>query len=171
VETDNANKPSSYGLINPEKFSPFPKNPTIARFFVQLGLVEELGSGIRNVTKLLKHYSPNQVAEFIEEDVFRAIVPVSRTVDAKPSNPANLLTRLEKEIERIAVQDAIQQRLSDEVTLFASGRAYSATELSELLRVNPRTVRRDFAILQEADIIKPSDSYGLYELADKWSVR
>ncbi|MEJ7662060.1 MAG: ATP-binding protein [Hymenobacter sp.] len=58
VEVENANKPSAFGPLNPEKFSPFPKNPTIARFFVQLGRVDELGSGIRNIIRYLRAYRP-----------------------------------------------------------------------------------------------------------------
>ena len=38
--------------INPETFSPFPKNPVIARFFREIGRADELGSGVR---KLMKH--------------------------------------------------------------------------------------------------------------------
>ena len=46
VETVNANVPNGVGPISPDKFAPFPKNPAIAKFFIQLGRVEELGSGI-----------------------------------------------------------------------------------------------------------------------------
>ena len=57
VEIENANKPITHGPINPNQFAPFPKNPTLARFFVQLGRVEELGSGIRNVTRYLSTHA------------------------------------------------------------------------------------------------------------------
>lgn len=49
VEIINANNPHGNGLLLPESFVPFPKNPLIARFFIQLGRVDELGSGILNV--------------------------------------------------------------------------------------------------------------------------
>jgi predicted HTH transcriptional regulator len=76
VETDNANIPHGSGLIHPNNFVPFPKNPTIAKFFVQLGWVEELGSGVLNVTKFLTRYSPGKRAQFIEGDSFKSIVPL-----------------------------------------------------------------------------------------------
>lgn len=44
VETENANNPHGEGPIDPNNFAPFPKNPTLAKFFIQLGWVEELGS-------------------------------------------------------------------------------------------------------------------------------
>lgn len=49
--TENANKPHGSGLIDPNNFSPYPKNPTIAKFFKEIGLVDELGSGVRNIYK------------------------------------------------------------------------------------------------------------------------
>jgi predicted HTH transcriptional regulator len=37
VETENANNPHGEGPIDPANFVPFPKNPLIAKFFIQLG--------------------------------------------------------------------------------------------------------------------------------------
>jgi ATP-dependent DNA helicase RecG len=57
VETENANNPHGEGPIDPANFVPFPKNPLIAKFFIQLGRVEELGSGILTTTRLMKEYA------------------------------------------------------------------------------------------------------------------
>jgi len=38
IYTENSNKPHRHGLIDPNNFSPFPKNPTIAKFFQRDGL-------------------------------------------------------------------------------------------------------------------------------------
>ena len=40
VETENANNPHREGPIDPANFAPFPKNPLITKFFIQLGHVE-----------------------------------------------------------------------------------------------------------------------------------
>ncbi|MDR2233077.1 MAG: putative DNA binding domain-containing protein, partial [Tannerella sp.] len=48
LETRNANRPHLYGLLTPDNFVPFPKNPHIAQIFTQIGRSEELGTGIRN---------------------------------------------------------------------------------------------------------------------------
>lgn len=37
VFTENWNKPHHTGLINPNLFSPFPKNPVIAKFLKEIG--------------------------------------------------------------------------------------------------------------------------------------
>ena len=45
VVFENANRPHGHGLIDPVNFTPFPKNPVIARVFKEIGLADELGSG------------------------------------------------------------------------------------------------------------------------------
>lgn len=76
IYSENANKPHGYGKINPNDFSPFPKNPVIARVFKEMGLADELGSGIRNLMKFVKIYS-NGTPELIEEDIFKIIIPLT----------------------------------------------------------------------------------------------
>lgn len=76
VEAQNANNPHGEGPINPHNFAPFPKNPAIAKFFVQLGRVDELGSGILNVSKYIKAYSGMSKPQFIEGAVFKATIPI-----------------------------------------------------------------------------------------------
>jgi ATP-dependent DNA helicase RecG len=75
VETENPSKPYKIGPLDLDNSCPIPKNPLIAKFFVQLGRVEELGSGIRNVSKYLPIYSNGQRPQFIEGDVFKTILP------------------------------------------------------------------------------------------------
>lgn len=76
VFTENWNKPHGRGNIDPENFSPYPKNPMIARFFKEIGRVDELGSGVRNTYKYCGLYTPGTDPEFIEGDVFKAIIPI-----------------------------------------------------------------------------------------------
>ena len=61
------------GVINPENFSPYPKNPVIARFFREIGRADELGSGMRKLIKYGKAYGGTD-PEMIEGDIFRIIV-------------------------------------------------------------------------------------------------
>lgn len=73
VYIENSNKPHGNGIIDPENFSPYPKNPTIAKFFKEIGWVDELGSGVRNIYKYNRIYSGAD-PEFIEGDVFKTII-------------------------------------------------------------------------------------------------
>ncbi|MGH4049816.1 MAG: RNA-binding domain-containing protein [Clostridium sp.] len=76
VYVENSNKSHGNGIIDPENFSPFPKNPTIAKFFKEIGWVDELGSGVRNIYKYNKIYSGAEPT-FIEGDIFKTIIPLT----------------------------------------------------------------------------------------------
>jgi ATP-dependent DNA helicase RecG len=79
--TENWNKIHQTGQINPANFSPFPKNPTIARFFKELGRVDELGSGVRNTYKYVRLYTPSKEPQFLEGDIFKTIIPLPTAND------------------------------------------------------------------------------------------
>lgn len=61
----------------PDKFflEPNPKNPLIASFFRNIGYADQLGSGVRKLFKYSKYYSGKDPL-FVEDDVFRIIVPL-----------------------------------------------------------------------------------------------
>lgn len=75
VILENGNRPHGYGELNPIHFIPFPKNPNIAKFFKELGLAEELGSGIRTCVKYTRIYT-NNVPVFKEGDIFKTYIPL-----------------------------------------------------------------------------------------------
>ena len=76
VYTENWNLPHGTGTIDPANFSPYPKNPNIAKFFKEIGRVDELGSGVRNTFKYCGIYTAGTKPEFIEGDVFKTIIPL-----------------------------------------------------------------------------------------------
>lgn len=77
VEFKNPNVPHCHGRIDPAHFTPYPKNPTLCKFLIQLGRYEELGSGVRNVTKYLPFYAPGADApSFMDDDLFSVVVPL-----------------------------------------------------------------------------------------------
>ncbi|AEF85420.1 divergent AAA ATPase [Treponema primitia ZAS-2] len=51
----------------------YPKNPILARFFVNIGLADQLGSGVRNLYKYTKIYSGSE-PELLEGDIFKTTV-------------------------------------------------------------------------------------------------
>ena len=61
--------------VEVENFTPYPKNPIIAKFFVNIGYSDLPGSGVRNLYKYMKIYS-NAEPDFEKGDVFRLIVPM-----------------------------------------------------------------------------------------------
>jgi ATP-dependent DNA helicase RecG len=56
--------------------SPIDKNPSLAKFFIQLGRVDELGSGVLNVYRLTKAYGGKGTPSFIEGSVFSMEIPI-----------------------------------------------------------------------------------------------
>lgn len=85
VVVENGNKPHGQGLINPLHFSPYPKNPILARFFKEIGWAEELGSGVRKLHKYSILYGGAQ-AELIEGDIFTINVPLTPEVTPEVRN-------------------------------------------------------------------------------------
>ncbi len=76
VIAENANVPNGEGPINVNNFKSYPKNPVIAKFFMQLGRFDELGSGILNINKYCKAYSGHDHPEFIEGAIFKTTIPL-----------------------------------------------------------------------------------------------
>jgi ATP-dependent DNA helicase RecG len=163
VEVDNANHAVSHGPLDPRGFAPFPKNPTLARFFTQLGRVEELGSGVRNVTRYLQAYRPGGKAEFVEEDVFRTIVPIP--VNGGSTSPAGpkLIDALAV-VAELKMTEAVKQRLQRELTLLSVAQPLTAAEVATQLGVEQRTVRRDLQLLRNAGLLEAGTQYGSYQL-------
>ncbi|SHG19041.1 putative DNA binding domain-containing protein [Pedobacter caeni] len=115
VEIINANNPHGNGLLLPDHFVPFPKNPLIAKFFIQLGRVDELGSGILNVYRYLKDYSPGRAPQFIEDKLFKTIIPIGEILHVKNEVTIDIT---DDAINRDdAINDAINEAINgDEAT-------------------------------------------------------
>lgn len=86
VLSENGNTARGSGEIDPKSFSPYSKNPSLAKFFREIGWVDELGSGVRNINKYNKIYSGAE-AQFIEGDVFRTIIPLDVRDTRKVNDP------------------------------------------------------------------------------------
>jgi ATP-dependent DNA helicase RecG len=75
VNTYNANRPHGFGRLDPETFTPYPKNPVIGAFFREIDRADELGSGMRNMMKYGRKYGGGD-PQLIEGDIFRMIISV-----------------------------------------------------------------------------------------------
>ena len=78
IYSENWNRAQHAGPINPDTFVPYPKNPLIALFFVNIGYADQLGSGVRNLYRYTKMYSGGE-PQLIEGDVFKIIVPMAES--------------------------------------------------------------------------------------------
>lgn len=142
LETKNASRCLFSGRLSPDNFSPTPKNPIIADFFVQVGLAEELGSGTRNLFKCSRLYTGKD-PELDDGDFFNAFVPVPGAVEAAgtgdgESNPA------------VGQASTIEQLVA---SLLARRDSVTSREVAELTGGSQRTTRRHLAAMVDAGVL------------------
>jgi ATP-dependent DNA helicase RecG len=70
VITENWTKPAGQNPVTLDNLVTHPKNPMIARVFKELGWMEELGSGRKNIMKYAPHYYQNYRIEVVNEEKF-----------------------------------------------------------------------------------------------------
>ena len=77
LHTENWSKSRFNGPLSIRNFSPYPKNPLLASFFVNIGRADTLGSGMRNLYKYTILYS--HAEPVLEEgDVFKITIPLKK---------------------------------------------------------------------------------------------
>jgi len=186
VEILNANNPNGSGSISISNFIPFPKNPIISKFFVQIGRVEELGSGIINVNKYLKYYSPGSKPEFIEETLFRTIIPIGKKIFVKTVTERDeagivLVSTISNAVEE-AINEGINEgviegitegvkerllRIANEVNKF---QGIKGNAISDKVHIPYRTLKSDISLLTRLKIIvrKGSKKTGGYHFTEEF---
>ena len=82
IFVENSNRTHGYGNLSLETFEPFSKNPAISKVFREIGLADELGSGMRNTYTFTKLYSGG-VPQFIEGDIFKTVIPLNSAATMK----------------------------------------------------------------------------------------
>ena len=138
--------PKSPGKIDPNMFTPYPKNPLLANFIVNIGRADVLGSGVRNLYKYTKIYSGKE-PELTEGDVFKTIVPISLS-DTSVSDNGNMSDKMsDKMSDNVKMSDNNYRSMLLECLLKNS--EISATEAAEIIGRSAKTARR--ILLQLAD--------------------
>ena len=168
IETQNPNNPRGNGLLLPDNFVPFSKNPLIARFFAQMGRVDELGSGILNVYKYLNLYSPGKQPQFIEDQIFRTIIPLD---DALYQKDGALNGALNGAING-AISTQVRRRLVQEVRKINESEGLTLQEIMAAFSIERRTAQRDMTLLKEDGLVdfvgaKKTGKYRLTEIGAK----
>lgn len=75
ILVENGNIENGFGVLDPKRIEPYAKNPPISRVFREIGLADELGSGMRNTYKYTKLYSGKEPI-FEEGYLFRTVIPL-----------------------------------------------------------------------------------------------
>ena len=154
IVVENSNLAHGIGALDIKKFEPFPKNPPISKVFREIGLADELGSGMRNTYKYTRLYSATDPI-FEEGDVFRTIVPLKRIatekVGSEEDDNGNGNVALEKkDVARDVAQDVAQE--NEHITV--------SQENGE--QMSPANVARDVAqdVAQKNEHIATSEENG-----------
>lgn len=127
IHTENWNRAQRVGKIELNKFTPYPKNPLLAKFFVNIGYADALGSGVRNLYKFTKIYSGGE-PDFEEGDVFRLTVPTQNTI---VDNKKKELTERQKKILSM-IQDDISIQVEDIAGCCSISRSTVLREVQEI---------------------------------------
>jgi ATP-dependent DNA helicase RecG len=157
VVTENWTIPQAVRRITPENVIPHPKNPVIANFFRQIGWVEDLGSGIRNMYKYCPIYVPGAQPVMEEDDVFRLTVRYER--EGEYNNPHGDILKTVAQTTDIKYADEI-------LALIRMNPKITATEMSEKLSIKLRNTRYILAEMKNKSIISRngSDKNGEWEI-------
>ena len=116
ITTENANLAHGHGNLNLKTFKPFAKNPPIAKVFREIGLADELGSGMRNSYKYTKLYSGGEPI-FTEADVFTTVIPLSEAATATVGPTTQDTHQVApQDTHQVAPQD-LEQRLVELIEL------------------------------------------------------
>ena len=147
VLSENWNRPHTSGVIDPANFSPYPKNPIIAKFFKEIGRVDELGSGVRNTFKYCGIYTPGTNPEFIEDDIFRTIIPLKH-------NEHREITTTPKWLEvRRKFGEKFGESSEKIAKLIFENKNITISQMAESIGITERAVEKQLAKLKEDDIV------------------
>ena len=165
VTTYNANRPHGFGVLNPETFAPYPKNPVIGAFFREIDRADELGSGMRKMMLYGKQYG-NANPQLIEGDVFRMIVKVPEFSQNPATSP---------ESPQVTPQVTLQVTPQVLTVLYEADTAQAANKLQQAVGLKDRVhfLKAYLEPLLTAELIertipdKPRSSKQKYRLTQK----
>lgn len=118
---------------------PNPKNPLIASFFRNIGMADELGSGVRKLFYYGYRYSGKE-PELTEGDIFRIIVPLDDSFSFDVETEKTIVSR-EKSREKI-------------LTLIKANKYITQNEMSELMGLSVKGIEKMLLKLKTDSILE-----------------
>lgn len=152
IRTINASRAFFEGRMRLGEFTPMPKNPIIADVFVQTGLAETLGSGLRALVRA-SHLYTGMDPEFTDGDVFTAMVPTRSPVvaDSPVSGTGIVADRtVTDDLGSVAQDDPIYAAMTRR--LDAAGMV-TVPQLVEDTGADSRTVRKRLSAMVDAGML------------------
>ena len=137
---ENSNLAHSIGILDLQKFEPFPKNPSISKIFREIGLADELGSGMRNTYKYTQLYSGMEPI-FEEGDIFKTIIPLKEIATEKVGGE-NVPRNVSQNVSRNVPQKSIEEMKEIMKEIIKKNNRVSRKYLAEILGVSEKTITR-----------------------------
>lgn len=166
VYTENkVYRPRLAGVIDPANFTPYPKNPVIARFFKEIGWVDELGSGVRNIYRYCGIYTPHTQPVFIEGDVFKTIIPLKAERAITESEGLNVVDK---------VTDKVTDNQQKILELIEQNTSITTMDLAGEVSISQRKIKQNIQKLKEKGLIErigpAKGGYWKVTMSDKYRV-
>ena len=136
ITVENSNLAHGMGALDLQKFEPFPKNPAISKVFREIGLADELGSGMRNTYKYTQLYS-GQNPLFEEGDIFRTIIPLKKIATQKVGGE-NVSRNVPQDVSRMSFEE-LKSKI---IEMIKKDSKVSRKFMAETLGVSEKTITR-----------------------------
>ena len=136
IMIENSNLAHGIGALDLQKFEPFPKNPAISKVFREIGLADELGSGMRNTYKYTQLYS-GQNPLFEEGDIFRTIIPLKKIATQKVGGE-NVSRNVPQDVSRMSFEE-LKSKI---IEMIKKDSKVSRKFMAETLGVSEKTITR-----------------------------
>jgi len=152
IVCENPNSFRTMGLITLQNYTPFAKNPTLAKFFREIGYADELGSGVRRITKNSVLYS-GKLPVFEDNEMFRLTIPLVRDKQYDEVELINMaLDAVSGTIN--GTDGTINGTINLVVDELKKQNDITQEELSDKTGISLRTVKRIMSSLKEKGYIK-----------------
>ena len=162
ITVENSNLAHGMGALDLQKFEPFPKNPTISKVFREIGLADELGSGMRNTYKYTQLYS-GQNPLFEEGDIFRTIIPLKKIATQKVGG-GNVAHDVAQGVAHDVAHDKIALAEFIKEKVRSNGRI-TRKAIADEARVSVKTIERTIKEIDNLNYVG-SGNNGHWELND-----
>ena len=157
IVIENSNLSHGIGPLDLHKFEPFPKNPSISKVFREIGLADELGSGMRNTYKYTQLYSKEQPL-FEEGNTFKTIIPLKKIATQKVGVESDTHGDTHGD-----THDDTQEKI---IRMIETNPKVSTADIAKELGLGIATVKRKIKKIPNVSYVRSGYS-GHWELIDK----
>lgn len=136
IIVENSNIAHGFGKLDIKKIEPFAKNPTISKVFREIGLADELGSGMKNTYKYTRLYSGKNPI-FDEADIFKTTIPLKQISTLKVGG---------QNTQKLSIKEQI-------VEMIKNDNKVTRKQLAINLNVSTKTIQRAIVEIRELEYV------------------